>query len=120
MQIFKAALEGLFSAKRHENIACNGQPGEDTLISILNRLELEIPSENLITILRRLAKKSSVSIVLSKHRIAFVRSRDVKVSYVIGNKFELQEFSTKDLDLESGSSIDKSQACDWHVHNQCR
>ena len=84
MLILKAALECLFKIRLHDNSGCSGQPGEDTLLSILKYTDFEISPQNHITILRRLAKKSSVSIVLSAHRIAFVRARDVKLTYVIG------------------------------------
>ena len=64
--------------------------------------------ETIISLIRRLCKKSSIFNVFSSHGIAFTRSSDILVSYRCGESFELKEFSTVDLDLNSRSSKKKS------------
>ena len=120
MQIFKRSLDGLFHSRISENRECIGLPGEDKLVRFLDCSDHGTSTETVIAILRRLSKNSSVSIILSAHRIVFVKAKDIKISYVIGETFLLNEFSLKDLDLEGRSSVKIAQVyqpkCD-HLKN---
>ena len=74
-------------------------PGERTLMGVINVSGYAVTKETIISIIRRLCKKSSVSNVFSSHGITFMRSNEILLSYRCSDSFELNEFSMVDLDL---------------------
>ena len=76
-------------------------PGERTLMSVINVSGYAVTKETIISLIRRLCRKSSICNVFSSHGISFTRSNDILVSYRCGESFELNEFSNADLDLNT-------------------
>ena len=76
-------------------------PGERTLMSVINVSGYGVTKETVISLIRRLCRKSSICNIFSSHGISFTRSNDILVSYRCGESFELIEFSIADLDLNT-------------------
>ena len=96
--LLKRSLDKFFSNELSNNPKCIGARGEKALISIIDTNFPITPTES-IKILRRLCKKNSVSNILGSHGIIIFRTKQIVFSYVIGQTFELNEFSNSDLDV---------------------
>ena len=103
VSIFKRSLEDFYSDELLRERSILSNPGETKLMSIIDVSGYAVTKETVISILRRLCKKSSICNIFSSHGITFARSNDIMVSYRFGESFELNEFSTVDLDLKSRS-----------------
>ena len=99
MQILKQSLDTFLSASTEKR----GVPGEEILSGLLDSSGSAVSSDVVISALRTLCKKSSVSNVLSSHGINLVRGRQIKVTYRTGETFQLDEFSGVDLNLKDKS-----------------
>ena len=99
----KRSLDDFFIDELRKQPSASFYPGERTLISIINVSGYAVTKETIISLIRRLCKKSSICNVFSSHGIAFTRSNDILISYRCGESFELKEFSAVDLDLNSRS-----------------
>ena len=82
-------------------------PGEEILSGLLDSSSHEVTNNVVISALRTLCKKSSVSNILASHGIALVRGRQIKITYRSGETFKLHEFSRVDLNLRNKSAESK-------------
>ena len=82
-------------------------PGEKNLSGSLDFSGHEVTNNVVISALRTLCKKSSVSNILASHGIALVRGRQIKITYRSGETFKLHEFSSVDLKLRNKSAESK-------------
>ena len=99
LQILKESLDTFLSAITQKN----GVPGEEILSGLLDSSGSSVPSDVVISALRTLCKKSSVSNILASHGINLVRGRQIKITYRTGETFQLEEFSGEDLNLRDKS-----------------
>ena len=80
-----------------------GMPGEEILAGLLDSSGYAEINDSVISALRTLCKKSSVSNVLASHGINLVRDRQIKVTYRTGETFQHHEISGVDLNLRNKS-----------------
>ena len=99
MQILKESLDHFLSGR----IEKNGVPGEEILAGLLESSDYAVMNDGVISALRTLCKKSSVSNILASHGINLVRGRQIKITYRTGETFQLHEFSGVDLNLRKKS-----------------
>ena len=103
LQILKESLDTFLTAKLDNK----GVPGEEILSGLLDSSSHEVTKNVVISALRTLCKKSSVSNILASHGIALVRGRQIKITYRSGETFKLHEFSSVDLKLRNKSAESK-------------
>ena len=99
LQILKESLDTFLSSITQKN----GVPGEEILSGLLDSSGSAVSSEVVISALRTLCKKSSVSNILASHGINLVRGGQIKITYRTGETFQLEEFSGVDLNLRDKS-----------------
>ena len=78
-------------------------PGEDVLAGLLESSGYAEMNDVIISALRTLSKKSSVSNVLTSHGINLVRGRQIKITYRTEETFQIHEFSGVDLNFKNQS-----------------
>ena len=99
MEILKESLDSFLSFKTTKK----GVPGEEVLAGLLESSGYAETNDVIISALRTLCKKSSVSNVLASHGINLVRGRQIKITYRTGETFQIHEFSGVDLNLRNQS-----------------
>ena len=99
MEILKESLDSFLSSKTTKN----GVPGEEVLAGLLESSGYAEMNDVIISALRTLCKKSSVSNSLTSQGINVVGGRQIKITYQTGEMFQIQEFSNVDLNLRNQS-----------------